>query len=237
MHTRVHATSVSNLETACSALRYYDPSTPGTLITAPGGTGTFSRQIHFASIYKDITVRNNYHIPCVVTIYSCVSKTDTDKGPYEFYTEGVVDQGVSLGATSPLLYMSDIDNVTTNWRFEKVKKKTLLPGVQFKCTHKIPSFDYDPSVTDSHALAFQKKNHAHCWIIRVEGVVGHDTGANEIAVLEGGVDTVSDTKYVITYDAGVNLKDFSYSDGADTTTTLGVVSNMPESGNQEFTGN
>lgn len=69
--------SVTGLETALSQLRYYDPATPGTLVTAPVGTGTFQREVHVTGVYHSLEIRNNYQVPCKITIYALTPKQDT----------------------------------------------------------------------------------------------------------------------------------------------------------------
>jgi len=224
------------IESAMAHLRYYNPATPGTLTTADASSGTYSRQIHFKSIYDKLTVRNNYQVPAHVKIYLCLPKTDTNQSPTAFYASGIQDQTSPAGAvTSPMFYPTDITHVTDNWNMKCVKSKTLQAGGQFSCSHITKPFDYDPSNVDTHSLSYQKKYGGQCWVIRVEGVVGHDQSAVEYTTLQAKVDLMLDRKFVITYDAGVNLKDFSADNTASTAfTNLGLISNKPLSDNQPF---
>ena len=48
--TKLIGTNCTALEGNVANLRYYDPATPGTLVTANAATGTYTRQIHFKNI-------------------------------------------------------------------------------------------------------------------------------------------------------------------------------------------
>lgn len=224
----------TEIEQAMANFRYYNPAIPGTLTTADASTGTYNRAIHIESVYDKLTVRNNYQVPALVTVWSCVPKNDTSIAPTSFYSSGVTDQTISMAVTSPNLYPTDIDDVRNNWSFKRAKQMLLMPGRQFVVTRSAGAFDYDPSNVDHHNLVFQKKYRAHQWCLRVEGVTGHDTTLGEYSSLAAQVDYVGERKTVFTYDAGTNLNDFSETDAAGTFTNGGVVSNMPVSDNQQF---
>lgn len=228
---------VTNVEASMAALRYYDPSLPGTLVTANAATGTYTRQVHFSQLYESVCVRNNYQVPAYVTLYLCTSKVDTDNSPTAFYSSGLADQysGTSPGTSSVLIHMSDIKQVTDNWTLKRMKHKLLEPGQQFSCFSAFRAFDYDPSNVDSHNLAYQKKYRGHCWVVRVEGAIAHDTVAAQYLKQQAQVDIYSQRTVKITYDAGVNLTDISVLDNQTSAfSNSGVVSNKPVSDNQAF---
>lgn len=230
------AVNTANLEAAMANLRYYNPAVPGTLTTADASSGTYTRQIHFESIYRKLVCRNNYQVPCKVTILSFQPKHDTNNTPTAFYIAGVTDQTIGGSATSPISYITDIDMVRDNWKVMGSKSATLQPGQELKYSCKLKAFDYDPSNADTHNLSYQRKYQSHIFVVRVEGVIGHDTAvATEHTTLSCGIDFLQDTKYVMTYDAGVNLNDYSYDNENDTAfTNAGVVSNKPVSDNQSY---
>lgn len=231
-YTSVFPTNLSILEGAMSNLRYYDPATPGTLVTADAATGTYTRQIHFSSIYKKILIRNNYQVPVNVKVHSFVPKADTSTTPTAFYTAGITDQTISGADTQPISYITDIDIVNENWKIVKTVSRLLEPGKQFTCYHSVKSFDYDPSNADTHALTYQKKYGAHVWVVRLEGALGHMPSTDVQGTLAGEVDMIGDWTFKITYDAGVNLNDYSYSNTAGAVDSTGLVSNKPISDNQ-----
>lgn len=234
-HIMIGGYSNTQLETACSYLRYYDPSVPGTLVTAAGGTGTYNRDIHFNSVHGSINVRNNYQIPARVKIYVLSVKSDTHIEPLTYYSDGVTDQVVTGGSVNaPDLYLTDIDLLTEQWKVKCLKSKLLQPGQELTAYHVAKSFDYNPAMVDSHNVQYQKKYKAFRFIVRVEGALGHDTVQNEQGLLQSSVDVQFTMVYKITYDAGVNLNDISIVDNRNTFTTAGVVSNKPVSDNQQY---
>lgn len=226
----------TEIETAMANLRYYDPSVPGTLVTANASTGTYNRQIHFESVYDKLTVRNNYQVPVLVRIWSCTPKADTSIAPDSFYSNGVTDQTIGpIAVTSPLLYPTDIDDVTNNWSFKVAKNILLQPGAQTSVHRFAGPFDYDPSNVDHHNLVFQKKYKAHTWMLRIEGVGAHDSSLAQYGTSASGIDYIGERKCVITYDAGVNLTDFSEDDSTTASfTNAAMVANKPVSDNQSY---
>jgi hypothetical protein len=225
----------SDIELAMANLRYYNPATPGTLTTANAATGSYERKVHFESIYDKLNVRNNYQVPAMVTVWMCTPKNDTNIAIDSFYSAGVSDQTIGMAVTSPLLYPSDIQQVTANWNMKRCKQIRLEPGRSFDVSYSFGPFDYDPAVVDHHNLVYQKKYKCHFWYIRVEGCIGHDTVAAEYLTTQAAVDCVNDRKYVMTYDAGVNLDDYSEDNDASASfTNAGVVSNKAVSDNQSY---
>lgn len=236
-HSSLIGINATTLETAMANLRYYNPATPGTLTTADASTGTYSRGVHFKSIFSKLTVRNNYQISAKVTIYSCTPRADTNSTPIAFYATGISDQCITGNTTDPLLYLNDINMVKDIWHCKRVKQVLLNPGRECYAYHKAKPFDYDPSLYDSHTLLYQSKFKAHVFVVRVDGVIGHDTSSNEQAQLKAGVDTFVDHVFTMVYDAGVNLHDISQDNNQDTFTNSGVASNMPVADNQSYSAN
>lgn len=230
-------TRTTELEGWMASLRYYNPSAPGTLVTADASTGTYTRQVHFKNVYKRMTAVNNYQVPVYVKIYSMVPKVDTSISPTQFFSDGITDQVISGGAvTNPLLELTDIDMVNENWRIVKLVKRLLKPGQSVSCYHSSGSFDYDPSNVDTHSMTYQKKYKAHLFVIRTDGFLGHDTSiATEQTTLMGRVDLICDEKIEILYDAGVNLDDLYIDNQADNTfTNSGVCSSYPVADNVPY---
>lgn len=226
---------MATLETSMANLRYYDPQTPGTLVTANASTGTYSREIHFSSVYSGGTVVNNFQVPCEVKLYLCKVKSDTSITPTTYFSNGITDQVISGTASNIDLYPTEIDVLRAQYVVKCYKTKTLQPGQSFKFSHSVKNIDYDPSLFDSHSLTYQSKYKNFVWMIRVNGVIGHDTAvASQVGNLQAGIDIEQVSVYKITYDAGVNLNDIYISDSRDTFTNGGVVSNKPVSDNQGY---
>lgn len=235
-HTNVAINPVTFIETFCSQLRYYDPSAPGTLVTAAAGTGTYSRLVHFKNIYSKLELRNSYQVPCRVKVYLCKAKADTAISPLSYYTDGITDQVISGGdATTPGIHLTDIDTLTEQFSIKCLKDVILDTGASCSVSASTGTFDYDPALVDTHALTYQKKYKSITFVIRVEGVIGHDTAAAEYTNTASGVDVIQSIVANIVYDAGVNLNDIYIQDARSASfTNAGVVANKPVSDNQSY---
>lgn len=226
----------SEIETALAQCRYYDPSTPSALVTADGTTGSYQKEFLFTKCYGKVVCRNNYQVPCQVDIYICKSKEDTSLTPGTTFTNGITDVTNSLTAsTNSQLYPTDSPQFNDIWAIESHVSKVLEPGqVCSVVTGKIPFFQYDPSIYDSHALLYQKKFHARVAFIRVRGVLGHDSIADQQGFLQAGIDIEIMHMFEIKYSAGADIKFIHVIDNASTFTNGGLCSNMPVADNQAY---
>lgn len=231
--------TATKLQTAMANLRYYDPSTPGTLTTANASTGTYSREVHVKNVYAKLYLRNNYQSPCRMKVYLVMPKADTNIVPLTWYTNGITDQVISGGnATTPGLFLSDIDQFTGQWKMKCLKDVILDSGSELIVTHSTGPFDFDPSVYDSHALDYQTKWKAFSFIVRLEGVVAHDSSAAEYGTLVGSADTLMSVITDFVYDAGVNLNDIYISDTRATGfTNGGLITSKPVADNIGYSAN
>lgn len=236
----VDVVSAASLQLYMANLRYYDPATPGTLVTANPAVPTFSHDVVFKNIYSKVEFRNNYQVPCDIKVYLAKCKHDTNDPLLTTYAAGITDQVNSSGspsATSMLLYYSDIERVTEQWDLDCVIDKRLEPGQEAECSHSTGEFSFDPSHYDSDTTAYQKQFKAFQWVVRLTGVLGHDTAQDEQTTLNAGVDYQYMTKVEIHYDAGINLNDIFIDENRATSfTTGGVVSLKPLADNLPYTG-
>lgn len=211
------------MEAALANLRYYNPAVPGTLTTADGATGTYQRKFGIHSLFSKLVVRNNYRVPAKVTIYLCTPKVDTDQTPYSSFTNGMTDQG-NPTINRTMLYLTDSDLFKELWNIEKSKSFELTPGHERTMSCSTKPFEYDPSLVDTHGLTYLKHCHTKIWVIRVEGVLSHDTSVTtQQGKAPAQVDVSTETKIVIKYDAGTNLNDYSITDGYDVFTNAEQV--------------
>lgn len=222
----ITAVSVTSLETVLANLKYYDPANPGTLVTADATSGSYQKDFTFAVQYAKGVIRNNYQSPCRVTLYFLMVKDDTSINPPTAFSNGLVDTG-GVSETSPLAFVSDSIQFKDLWKIAKSTKVELQPGEEYKFSFKTRSFEYDPSLTDSHPDAYQTRNKAYAICARVEGVIGHDTSADEQGILQSGIDWVLDRTWVVEYSAGVNINYIVINDTSDAFTNGGVVSQKP----------
>lgn len=218
------------LEEVLAQLRYYNPSSPSTLVTADGATGSYQKEFYVKRSYAKIELTNNYQVPVDVCIYRCHIRDDTTISPDTAWSGGMTDIS-NVGRDNVNIYPSDSQQFVDLWRVEKTLKKTLQPGRSMSTSHSTKSFQYDPSLSDSHTSTYQTRNKAFVFLVVVQGVIGHDTSANEIGLLQAGVDIKLSRTFEVKYNAGADIK-FIYS-----TTTLnsftngGVVSSKPVSDN------
>lgn len=230
----------TSLEGAMSLFRYYNPSTPGTLTTANASTGTYTRIVNVDSVSAKLTVRNNYIVPAKIKVYLCTVRKDTNIDPVDWYSKGVADEAFTAsGANStsnPQLYLTDIRQLTEMWDIKLLKSAILQSGHQVTVSNAVGGIRYDPALYDEHALDFLKSNKAFVFVVRVEGVLGHDaTVSGEYLTLKAQVDCLLDVKFVFRYEANTTLRDISTYDGSTTAfTNYGIVGMDSIADNQAF---
>lgn len=228
--------TITRLEEVLSELRYYNPSAPLTLIQASGTTGTYHKDFYFKQAYHRFDVVNNYQVPVKVSAYCFLVKESTSIAPETAFTNGLTDVG-NPSSTSCLVYPTDSPQLTELYRTASSKSTTLLPGQSISLIQSSKPFQYDPSLSDSHTSEYQKVNHAGSFGVRVEGVFGHDTIADEQGTLPCGVDVRITSTYQVIYAAGADIKFITIDDNSQTFTNAGVVSSMPVADNQSFSVN
>lgn len=221
------------LETVLAQLRYYNPSTPGTLTTADGTTGTFMKDFLFEKMYVSYMVRNNYQVPAKVKIHLCKAKVDTSIPPNTAYTQGLTDVGAP-SSSSPLVYLTDSQQFVDLWKIVSTESATLQPGEELTLTHTTPSFQYDPSLVDSHNQVYQKAYHGMAVFLRLEGVLGHDVSLDVQGTLQAGVDVQMNRTVIVKYSAGADIKTIVVNDESGTFTNAAVVSQKPVADNLSY---
>lgn len=220
----------TQMETVLGQLRFFNPSSPGTLIQGNGSTGTYFRKFNFKTIASKCKVTNNYQVPCQVTVMCATVRLDTNINPATAYQDGLADIGAP-SATSNLVYWSDSPQFSELWKITKQTKKVLQPGKTLTLRHALKDIMYDVSLSDSHNLTYQKDLKSFVWIVQIQGVQGHDTSADQQGTLPAGVDVQADYTYVVSYDAGIDLKFLYVTDSSTGFTNGGVVSEKPVADN------
>lgn len=223
------ANTYSAMETALAELLYYDPAAPATLVKASAATGTYQKDFLFKSIASKLTVRNNYQIDANVIIYLVQPRIDTSSSPSNAWTDGIAnDAGNVIANTDYGTLPTDFDTFRDFWNTKRLCNKVLAPGQSVSVSHGVNNVIYDPSLTDSHSLTYQKTTKNFGFLIIVKGSVAHDTVADQQGIAAAGVDVVQENTYVVNYDAGVNL---SYvhidNSGLDAFSNAGVQSHQP----------
>jgi len=224
----VGSNAVANYESVLGQLRFFNPSTPGTLTTVDGSTGTYAREYYFKSVYARIDVVNNYQIPVKMRLYCLTPRTDTSTDPATSFTNGLSDAG-NPSSTSPAMFPSDSKEFSDTWNIVKSSAKVLQPGSSITMTWTAQDVYYEPQIYDSINSSYQKRFKCQVFAIRLEGPLGHDTSANQQSLLQAGLDYVLHYKWVCHYDNGGTPIKFIYiSDSCPTSfTNGGVMSERP----------
>lgn len=213
------------IETVIANLRYFNPAVPGTFTTVDFTSGSQYKSVQIKA-YSKILLRNNYQVPVNVHLYMVFPRKDTSIASKTSIENGLTDVGLTSGELNPLIYPSDSPHFVDLWRVAKKKTVFLQPGAECMMSNpRVPWFTYDPSYSDSHSLSYQSKWFAHQYLIRVEGVPGHDSAVStEYAELQGGVDSIQDTIVTVRYPAGADIKYIiTNSDAAASFTNGGVA--------------
>lgn len=222
--------TITTLEGVLANCKFFNPSVPGTLTTADLSSGTYYQEINFARSTTKLIARNNYQVPCRVSIYCFVVKEDTSISPKTAWNNGLTDIS-SLTNASPMVYPTDSQQLSDLYYIAVSQKKILNPGQEIELVYSPPGFMYDKSLSDSHNLSYQAKYCNHSWLVNVEGIMGHDTTQAEIGCLQGGVDVGVHRSFRVLYAAGANIKILAVSDSFNSFTNGGVVSSKPVSDN------
>lgn len=217
---------IADHESACAALRFYNPITGLTTTHNPTAASSFHRTLHM-SINRRVFITNNYPMNVRVQVYSCTPKTDTSNGPVYHYNAGLADQG---GASSNcvLMYPKDSVELKSVWTLKLVSKGTLKPGGKLRAFANTKMFSYSPTLSDSHTPIYQKKYGGHVWLIRLSGLLAHDTVVtNEVGMASAKVDVLHDVVYNIRYNGGRDFRDVTCVDGSNSFTNDGQAISRP----------
>lgn len=234
-------TSINNMSTASTldnsvaALRFFNPSVPGTLITADLGASTYAQGITIKKIFSQVVARNNYNVPLNLRMYICVPKVDTSISPTSAWSNGLTDQN-NPSIYYPNVYPTDSKQFNELWSIDSSKKVLLNPGQQ--CVMSFSSarpFSYDPSLEDNHGFTYMKDWYPAVCLTQIHGVIAHDSALDEQGSIGCGIDVVVDTTIKIEYNAGgPPLDDITVSNASATPTNGFVVGNRPANSNQSY---
>ncbi len=219
--------TISAIEAELSRLRYYDVTRSGSVLTnIQGATGSYQKEFLIEKVYGKLTIRNNYQAPleCRAAIYG--PKGDTSINPKIALTAGLADIG-NPSATSALVYATDSEQLRDLWSVKSSKTSFLDPGEELIISYTTPSFQYDPSLADSHATTYQRGFHGLATLVRISGRPSHDTVEDQQGAVGVAVDIWTDITTVIKYDAGADIKYLVVNDNSDASTNFMVCSHKP----------
>ena len=222
--------TTTGIEGAIDALPYLDKST--NLESTWNATGgSVSKKIDL-SVSTRLTVRNNYMSEAVVDVYLVVPRIDTGVNPLTAYTDGLTDQGTGLGQTTINMYPTDSDIFNQLWRIKKHTRRRLKGGDQFDLFYNTGLFEYNPAAADTQNDQYQPRDNAHSYLIRIEGVLSHDTTNDEQAISQAGVDLKMKRVFTVKYAGGINQKRYEVSNTLDSITNGCVQSQTPGTDNK-----
>ena len=217
--------SSSTIELALAQLRYYDPTAPTSLVVAPAATGTYRKVIRIVKSTLSLELRNNYDLGCNLRAYACSVKHDTSILPSVAMTNALADMSNSLAITSTAVFPTDCPQLLDLWNVKQICNVTLRPGESKTVSYASSgSYEYDPSLTDSHALDYQRTFDGSVIMIRMCGLPAHDTSVTtEHGLAKASMDYILRRTFVVDYDAGINIKFLYVADNLDTFTNNGYV--------------
>lgn len=224
------ALDMSIFQESCQYLKYYNPSTPGTLTVADFETGTFDRRVLFKSVYFSMTARNNYQTDAKVRIYLCTPKQSSSISPTTAWQNGIDSNG-DASLTSYLQvgqFPMEYTDFRDTWTAKLHASATLAPGQSLSASHSVQNVEFDPSAYDQHTALYQAKYKNFLLMAVVEGTVAHDSAvAGEQGLCQAGVDIAMTRVSKVQYDAGINTKFIKVSNNYDTFTNGAVQSHQP----------
>ena len=226
--------SMSMIERGLAYLKFYDPANPGTYITSNLTSGLQSKSVMY-KFYSKFQIRNNYAIPVNVRVYIVSPKDDTNTQPITACINGYQDVGITNPTSNILAYPYMSSEFNELYKIQSLTKVELQPGTtkdlfySDKKKHK-----YDPSYFDDQKDEYQGKFGCHLYMVRVEGVLGHDTNpiVNQCA---GAIDMMITNHIEYFYDAGVNVKYFQMVDNSTAFNTTVYTDNKPSVSHNVYT--
>lgn len=205
----------SQIEVALEELTYYDPATPASFKTAAFGNGLQEKEVMGLGHTMKLEVKANYEIPASVEIWLCTVKTDTSTDPFNSFVAGLSNSS-SATITSPQVYPHDSKVLTDLWHIKRVVKRILLPGDSVVYSHTSEPYTYDPSLFDTQVSAFQKRFKSIGFLLRLTGLLGHDsTITTQQGLTQARVDIQLNRTYKFKYAAGTDTTSQFIVDGED----------------------
>lgn len=222
----------TSIENCLAQLRYYDPTTPGSLVTSNFNSGTYQKEVIIDYQSLKVNMMANYNVPVKYVAYFVDVKEDTSITALTAFTNGIPKMS-NTTSNSIWISPSDVPLFKDLWTIKKTIKGIIPPGTVKSFYMKGGRFSYDPSLYDSHTLLFQKKFKARGIMIRIFGQIGHDNAVlNEVGRCDTECDVESIKKYNIKYNAGADIEFVYIADGSDNFTNAPNVCNRSEAKTQ-----
>lgn len=218
-------------------LQYFDETT-GSFVTRSffDGSGTRSAFIKYFSTAVDF--KNNYQVPCKVSVYLCTPKSDTDQDLILNYNANVIQNCISVGgvvaSANPLIYVTDSDIINDQWNIKKMKEHYLEPGQCGSAFHSVSDIHFQ---RNSDVTLYQRSLKCFSLLLRVEGgkrSLGHkDDNASIVGYSKCGIDWSRNDKMIVEYEGG-QTADRIFVDYTKNLTVDPVVSSKPVADNIKY---
>ena len=232
--------SKNGFETDLNRMPFYNPSAPGTLVTANMALTTFSNQVLCKSATMTVTLMNNIVIPIHLDVYLCSVKADTDKSPETFIQEDIADLGTnnsggSLSENSPLIYPSDCVSLNQVYKIQKLGSYWHMPGAIRSWAAKSYNMSHNFAAVDSHQLNFTRKLKSKFLLFLARGPPAHDASIDAVVGRsKASVDYEVKWTYHIVYNAGQTIKRYKIDSTLDTFTNNATIAVQPQASNKNF---
>lgn len=223
----------TQLKATMALARYYDASS-NTIAVVNRTPLTATSPFYFKSTVIKVLVRSNYQVPVNLTMYYWKAKADTGLTSETCRTNGLADVG-NPTASSISVYPTDSAQLVDMYKSYKTVSCTLDAGKQKTMSVTLPSFNFDPSLDDSHSDTYQSQHYAGQIMFRINGAMCHESnGANQYGRVNTGIDYEVEIIHKCEYEAGARLKTVSITDGRNTSFTSGAgfITNKPVADNQ-----
>lgn len=218
----------TNFEEAINNLPTFNPATPGTYTFVDFTAGSLAKSVECIYHSGMMVMKNNYNIPVKATMWCCYPKGDTSIHPDTAWNSGLADVSASATRNTPMCAPMDSPHFRDLWVIHKKVQRTLKAGESLVIKHTVGRFSYDPTFHDEHALLFQTRYKSYAFMYQVEGVLAHDTTADQQGNANGGVDWQIFRKYVVQYEAGADIEYKEYVDDNDPFTNGAVVASYSD---------
>lgn len=228
-YTQIDNFAIGEVEDMVSALRFFDPSAPATLVTANTTLGNYNRDISIKGMESTLVLSTELTFPVEVEVYCCHPKAPLMSSPYDSVTSGLTAQGCSVH-TSPLVYPQMSDTFRENWRVSKVVKKTLLPGTVLEVTiSDKKEFSFNTQSIISGGDHSQPRIHTSWFLIRYVGRLARGPlDIDPVTIYRSKIVSYVKRKAIIQYDAGgVKLNDLQVTDSFGSTLSASSFTSNP----------
>lgn len=167
---------------------------------------------------KIIVFRNNWSIPCDLTLTEFACICDTTDSPFKYSEDAAADFGITGFATDPRYNLNSAFITTVrSQKYTKKVEKTFRLNAGDEVTYKLVGSSGNINVED---LDIRTQNYlkgmSRILVQRLQGVVSHDDGADDTLVnwADAKLDVIRTDTYTVRYDGNGSVK--THNTGANT---------------------